>query len=315
MLCKQPFKDFGCGQCLPCRINMRRIWSSRIMLEASLHGDTSFLTLTYDDDHLPKNSSLQPKDLQLFWKRLRKSLDAPIRYYAVGEYGDQTQRPHYHAALFGFACSGKMQRLETGLRCYCQRCELIYSTWQLGNVTVDELNDTTSAYIAGYVVKKMTSKDDHRLNGRYPEFSRMSQGIGRGAIGTISQALQSEYGHLAYKFGDVPAALNRGNSRVPLGRYLRTKLRQDIGLEKIHPETGEVTYGTPSSSLIAYKALSSPEVHNVSEAIRNAPPGEKKNLYEKLDNARVVDASKRQQRILNMEAKHSILNSKKEKSL
>lgn len=317
MLCKQPFNDFGCGQCLPCRINLRRIWSSRIMLEASLHGDTGFLTLTYDDDHLPPNGSLDPKGLQKFWKRLRKQLPVgSLRFYAVGEYGDISERPHYHAALFGFACAGKMQRLETGLRCYCERCELVLSCWQQGNITIDELNDTTSSYIAGYVVKKMTSQDDIRLNGRHPEFSRMSQGIARGAVGTIGDALKSEFGAHAFKFGDIPASLNRGRDRIPLGRYLRTKLRENIGLEKINPDTGEITYGAQYSSINALKALSSPEVFNVQEAIRNSSSSEEKiKLYSDLDNARLRDASTRKQRILNLEAKHAIANSRKDKPL
>ena len=262
MLCKQPFNGFGCGQCLPCRINMRRIWSSRISLEASLYDprNTSFLTLTYPDEFLPLLPSglptLRPKHLQLFWKRFRKALGSStsIRYYAVGEYGDLSQRPHYHAALFGFSCAGKIQRLETGLRCFCERCELVRKAWQQGNITVDELNDTTAAYIAGYVVKKMTSHDDSRLNGRHPEFSRMSQGIARGAVGTICDALRSEFGYKAFQFGDVPASLNRGTDRVPLGRYLRRKIREDVGLEKINPETGEITFGAPHESISSIKS-------------------------------------------------------------
>ena len=317
MLCKQPFNGFGCGQCLPCRINLRRIWSSRIMLEASLHGDNGFLTLTYDDDHLPSGASLDPRGLQKFWKRLRKKLPTgSLRFYAVGEYGDQTDRPHYHAALFGFSCAGKIQRLETGLRCFCERCELVREAWQQGNITVDELNDTTAAYIAGYVVKKMTSHDDSRLNGRHPEFSRMSQGIARGAVGTIGDALRSEFGYKAFQFGDVPASLNRGTDRVPLGRYLRRKIREDVGLEKINPETGEITFGAPHESISSIKSLSSPEVHTVSEAIRNSSSSSQRlKLYDDLQNARSRDASRRKQRILNLEAKHAIANSRKDKKL
>ena len=66
-----------------------------------MHPHNAYITLTYNDDHLPANGSLQPRDLQLFWKRLRKARTPGIRYYACGEYGDQTARPHYHAIIFG----------------------------------------------------------------------------------------------------------------------------------------------------------------------------------------------------------------------
>jgi len=91
----------GCGQCIHCRANRRREWVLRILLELEKHEFNTFLTLTYDDVHLPGDQSLQPKHLTDFFKRLRKKVEYPIRYYAVGEYGEETERPHYHIALFG----------------------------------------------------------------------------------------------------------------------------------------------------------------------------------------------------------------------
>lgn len=329
MLCKNPFNGFGCGQCTPCRINVRRVWSSRIMLEASLYSDTSFFTLTYDDDEVPLTPSgllnLNPVHLQKFWKRFRIGVDRmnedfgldkqKIRFYAVGEYGDETQRPHYHAAVFNYSCAGKIQRPEDFPRCHCERCEFVRSSWGHGNITVDELNDTTASYIAGYVLKKMTTRDDLRLCGRFPEFSRMSKGIARDVVPDISAALRSEFGERAFQLGDVPASLNRGSSRIPLGRYLRTKIRQEIGLEKINPETGEVTYGAPHETLRSLQQVLEPEVSALHKAILDAPSGQKKPLYEKLDSVRVRSASRRKQRIKNLEAKHSINLSKGTKKL
>lgn len=313
MLCKKPFNGFGCGQCTPCRINLRNIWSSRIMFEASLHGDVGFLTLTYDDEKLPVNKKgegiLDYKHLQKFWKRLRKKLPAgSVRYYAVGEYGDLTQRPHFHAALFGYGCAGKILRPETGLRCHCDRCEYVRTSWQHGNITVDELNDTTAGYIAGYVVKKMTAKDDPRLNGRPPEASRMSQGIARGMVSEIATALKSEFGHLAFQDFDVPISLNVGGKSRPLGRYIRKKIRQEIDLYKVDPLTGEISYGAGHETLQALKQKSDPEVSALQENLKSLPlmAPERSQIHQKIDNARIRSASRRKQRIKNLEAKHNI---------
>lgn len=320
MLCKKPFSGFGCGQCIPCRINLRRVWTNRIMLESTLHPMNGFLTLTYDDDHLPSGGSLVPKDTQDFLKRLRSKLPIKtLRYYLVGEYGDQTQRPHYHAALFGLGCKNKIQRPETGLRCYCDACELVRSSWQNGNITLDELNETTAAYVGGYVLKKMTSKNDSRLVGRYPEFSRSSRqpGLARDAIAGVAKSLTSEYGHLAFKHGDIPHALQRGKSKVPLGRYLKQKIREDIKLEKINIETGEVTYGTPHQTIKALQIESSPEMCLLPQKAYEAlSKGESFSPFisemEKLKRQKVSSDG---QKILNMETKHKIYQSAKRKKL
>lgn len=85
-----------CGSCIGCRINKTSQWTFRLLLEQKNWDKASFITLTYDDDHLPSDASLHPEDLTLFWKRLRKNLDGrKIKYFACGEYGDATQRPHY----------------------------------------------------------------------------------------------------------------------------------------------------------------------------------------------------------------------------
>lgn len=87
--------SFGCGHCLACKIQRSREWSFRLSVEASYWKDASFLTLTYNDENLPPDGSLVKADLQKFFKRLRKDLANPIKYYACGEYGDRFKRPHY----------------------------------------------------------------------------------------------------------------------------------------------------------------------------------------------------------------------------
>lgn len=108
-----------CGQCIGCRLERSRQWANRCMLELQYHPEACFITLTYDDDHVPTSYYADPdtgeafpvhslcrRDVQLFMKRLRKFVDrwfhAKIRFYGCGEYGPETLRPHYHLIVFGW---------------------------------------------------------------------------------------------------------------------------------------------------------------------------------------------------------------------
>lgn len=225
------------------------MWTHRIMLESLLHTDNSFITLTYEDKKLPRVSTnslptLDPKHLQNWLKRLRKEIvPLRIRYYACGEYGDETQRPHYHVALFGYpGCSrGRtLRRVESSSRpvweqC-CASCRMVGKTWGLGDIDIGTLALDSAQYVCGYVTKKMTAKDDTRLYGRYPEFARMSNrpGLGFGALQPVADQWNSL--NLASSEADVPAALRHGGRMLPLGRYLRRELRALVGMEKEAPE-------------------------------------------------------------------------------
>lgn len=191
------------------------------MLEARLHAHNSFLTLTYDDDHCPRNGSLVPRDLKLFTMRLRTAR-GPFRYFSVGEYGDITQRPHYHAILFGVS----PDELST-----------VKAVWPAGKrVTLDPLTVERAGYCAGYVTKKMTKKDDERLNGRHPEFARMSlkPGIGADAIPQIAHTFLTNSVAADYlkKEGDVPVFLKTAGRSFPIGRYLRSRLQNELGFSQ-----------------------------------------------------------------------------------
>lgn len=225
VICKSPYMvggsiPVGCGQCLPCRINRRRLWTWRMFYEAQLHQSNCFVTLTYDEDHLPPLRSVVPSDLTAWIKRLRAAVEPRrFRYFAVGEYGDESARPHYHAILFGLG----------------QRdSEIIDHAWQGRGLTATfEANEFTFQYTAGYTVKKLTRRDDPRLNGRHPEFARMSNrpGIGAGAMRLLSDQLHSAAGlDDVARRGDVPTHLKIGRKTIPLGRYLRKKLREEIGM-------------------------------------------------------------------------------------
>lgn len=283
MLCKNPYMagalPFGCGQCFPCRLNRRRLWTHRMVLETLKHAHSSFVTLTYNDENAPKNGSLVPKDTQDWLKRLRKEI-APlkVRYFLVGEYGDHTQRPHYHVALYGLGP---------------EHVQVIEKTWKKGFVQVSGLGFESAQYIAGYVTKKMTAKDDERLNGRFPEFARMSlrPGIGALAMEDIKTILETEHGaDLLANTGDVPNSLRHGSKKWPLGRYLMTQLRKAYGFKDAK---------TPEEVLYKYAEKMSQLFKDSQTVKANRSKSFKKIIIEK--NA---------QKILNMETRAKIYSKK-----
>lgn len=247
-MCINPYVDrglaYGCGQCMPCRINRRRLWAHRIMLEANEYSDNSFVTLTYSDEYLPgcdehPGGVLLPKHLQDFFKRFRSSI-APrkVRYYAVGEYGDRSGRAHYHVALFGWpSClRGQTQYSRRSDRC-CAVCDHLRNTWQWGNTYSGQLNAEAAQYIAGYVTKKWTNADNPALAGRPPEFARMSLRPGIGALAMHDVASVLIQHGLVLPRGDVPSTLRYNGRVMPLGRYLRRQLRELVGMEPNAPQS------------------------------------------------------------------------------
>lgn len=246
MLCRNPYmasggQAFGCGQCMPCRVNRRRMWTHRIMLEANLHPVNSFVTLTYSDDQIPYTQgalqTLNRKDLTDFLKRLRWDYQpSQLRYFSVGEYGDQTERPHYHLALFNYPpCARGVTRINGRQDC-CDICVRIARIWGQGIIHSGQLESSSAAYISGYVTKKFTSPKDPRLQGRKEEFATMSlkPGIGAGFMDEVASTLLE---HSLDQLPDVPNALAHGGRPRPLGRYLTRRLRERIGSSPDAPQS------------------------------------------------------------------------------
>lgn len=173
----------ACGQCIGCRIDRTQDWATRIVHEASLHELNCFITLTYDDDHLPPGRTLVKKDFQDFMKRLRKQHDGKVRYFAVGEYGDLDERPHYHACIFGLDFADKRPHTKNGQGDQLYKSELLQKLWGKGFCLVGSLSPQSAAYVAKYCVKKVNGDlADSHYRGRQPEFGLMSlkPGIGAG---------------------------------------------------------------------------------------------------------------------------------------
>lgn len=188
-----------CGHCIGCRLKYSRIWADRCMAESLYHENNVFLTLTYDDTHLPRPldmisengekklspvSPLVKRDLQLFIKRLRKRFpDQKIRYFACGEYGSKSMRPHYHLILFGLSLSDLelLYRNDSSYQYFTS--SIISSLWTYGFHIITSVNWETCAYVARYIMKKQYGQGANIYEEyNFPrEFTLMSRkpGIGR----------------------------------------------------------------------------------------------------------------------------------------
>lgn len=193
-----------CGQCIGCRLDYSREWANRIVMEASQYKENYFLTLTYDPEHVPIGSAvnletgeltqgltLVPKDLVDFMKRLRRHWEynyhwQGIRFYGCGEYGSQTERPHYHICVMNFPIKEKnLTKLfvnKSGDTIY--DCEEIKKIWGKGLISVGTVTWDSAAYVARYMLKKQKGPEAdqyYRSQGKAPEFTRMSNRPGIGA--------------------------------------------------------------------------------------------------------------------------------------
>lgn len=178
-----------CGQCIACRLERSRQWAMRCVHEARSHKETCFITLTYDEDHLPESKTLVKRHLQLFFKRLRKHNGEGIRFFACGEYGELNERPHYHSAVFAWRPDDLvLYRYVNNLPLYTS--DKLSKLWTHGFVTVGDLTFESAAYVARYCLKKVTGKPaKDYYNGREPEFTNMSRrpGIGKGYFDTYKR--------------------------------------------------------------------------------------------------------------------------------
>lgn len=156
------------------------------MHESQLYDENCFITLTYDDEKLPQNSSLRYRDYQLFMKRLRKALGRSVRFYMCGEYGETTGRPHYHALLFGFRPKDLKLHSKRANSSVLYTSEFLSKIWTDGFASVGELTFESAAYVARYVMKKVTGElaDTHyeklsletgEIYKIEPEFNHMSR--------------------------------------------------------------------------------------------------------------------------------------------
>ena len=206
------FQEIPCGKCIGCRLDASRQWANRCLLELGYHEQSWFVTLTYDDAHVPRTFypdpdtgeampalTLRKRDVQLFLKRLRRHTDQKIRFFCAGEYGSKTYRPHYHLIIFGLKLDDIVQvsRSKLGYNYYNSKIiQDAWSIWQqphgsldkgsytpLGMTVVAPVSWETCAYTARYTSKKNGTQGKEyfdRMNLE-PPFLLMSRKPGIGA--------------------------------------------------------------------------------------------------------------------------------------
>lgn len=222
-----------CGQCVGCRIKRASTWATRCVHEAQLHVEKSFLTLTYDDTHLPANGSLHYPDFQKFLKRVRKAYpDTPIRFFMCGEYGEALGRPHYHALMFGYRPSDMVSLGSVGKRAPLFRSASLDQLWGKGHASVGEFTAASANYVAKYCIKK--------INGEHSElhYSRLDPSTG------LLVAIEPEFAHMSLKpgiglewFVKYHKELHTHDAAIINGRKVPVPRYYDKKTQELHGET------------------------------------------------------------------------------
>lgn len=207
-----------CGKCPECVARRQSGWSFRLMQEDKVSTSSYFITLTYDTRTVPitRNGfmSLNKRDVQLFYKRLRKAHVGrgddnnakPIKYYTVGEYGETSNRPHYHAILFNADVS------------------LIQDAWQNGHVQYGTVTGASVGYCLKYMSKRRKIPM-HKNDDRVPEFGLMSKGLG---LSYMTDKMMRW--HLANLDSRVYCNLEDGK-KIAMPRYYKDKLFSELYFE------------------------------------------------------------------------------------
>lgn len=249
-----------CGQCEGCFMDYAADWKTRVLNETMFHDRNSFLTLTYDTPHLPPNRSLEPKDLQDFWKRLRYHLYAEetylkihepyygpwkpiqIKYFSCGEYGDEKGRPHYHAVLFGWDFPDKVEvKNNPWAKDPLYESPTLNKIWGHGVCKIGNVSGESAAYTARYAMKKIRGKEGkaaYEAQGKHPPFITMSQGIGRRYF--------NKYASSIYALDSIRDPETKTNNPVPRfydklmqeaypEKFERLKRRRQDRINKLNP--------------------------------------------------------------------------------
>lgn len=255
-----------CGRCMGCRLEHSKQWAIRMVHEAECHDANSFITLTYDDNHLPSDGSVDVREWQLFAKRLRQRL-GPFRFYHCGEYGEEKGRPHYHAILFGqdFKADRYWAYNKRGNDYY--RSPALTETWGKGNCDISEVNFATCQYVAKYITKRITGEDAKfhyfrrdEATGKFrrvrPEYSTMSRG-GRNGEGGIGSRWYKKWQNQIYPRDEV--ILN--------GRAVQPPKFYDKKRKETHPQETEARNEARKAKADTYAEHTTPERLKVREAI------------------------------------------------
>lgn len=210
-----------CGQCIGCRIRKREEWAIRCYCESKMHRDNHFATLTYDDEHLPADGSLDYSHFQLLVRYMRRKF-GKFRFFMCGEYGDNFGRPHYHALFFGLNLPDLVKCNSVHSSCDVFTSETVSKLWGRGFVSFGSVTYESARYCAVYTTKRVTgpAAADHytrvvpatgELVCVSPEFARMSLKPG------IGLPWLTKYWRDVYARGELYFPLQ--DKRKPVPRY------------------------------------------------------------------------------------------------
>lgn len=222
---KEWYIPVPCGKCASCRMDYAREWSNRMILELQDHDQAMFLTLTYNDDHLPYSDkgfpTLVKRDVQLFLKRLRKHLNGKrIRYYFSGEYGSKTERPHYHAIIYGIGLNTFPDLIYRGSNKLGHpyfTSPTLERIWRNGFISFSSVTWRTCNYVSRYVLKKQSQIEE--FNGTCcPPFNVSSRKPGIGML-RADQLLSSGFSVFSVDGKD-------GIHDIPIPRSIIKRLKE-----------------------------------------------------------------------------------------
>lgn len=198
-----------CGKCPQCLKRRTASWSFRLEVESLNWSKLFFLTLTYNNENVPISDNgfltLKPQDVTNFFKRLRKRA-GKLRYYMCGEYGTHTKRPHYHIILFA-----RTSLFESDIE----------ASWGYGNIYYGKVEPASIRYTVQYYDKGVWSKS-HARDDREPEFSRMSQGIGKSFLTEAQVKRFLENPSISYIY-------NSDGHKIAIPRYYKKRLYDYYG--------------------------------------------------------------------------------------
>lgn len=210
-----------CGKCPACKANDRLEWVFRLKQEYLSANQSIFVTLTYDDEHIPLDLSVNKRDIQLFHKRLRKHFPSKdLRFYLVSEYGDHTFRPHYHGLYF-FKGSYDLDFIY----------KVFIDSWQQGFIKFGEVEEGSIVYCTKYCLKH--NKEPKGLKPTFRLMSKMNGGVGFNYL-----QLMADY-HLQ---NDQFKFVSYGGQTCRMPRYYRSKLGRVLDPSRIYSEMRDQSF-------------------------------------------------------------------------
>lgn len=236
-------QKINCGQCIECRNEYAKQWAFRAIKEAAKYEHNTMVTLTYNEENVPKGNAINPEtgeitesltlskeDHQKFMKRLRKAYQGvKIRFLLAGEYGDQTERPHYHVILFNF----RPEDMEPYRWSHCEwskeknllyKSKIMDKIWGKGFVDCNEVNFETCRYVAGYVTKKLKgakAQEQYELKGQVPPYICMSRNPG------LAQEYFENNKEVFYEEKKIWTKTKKGLKEIKPGRYFDKLMEAD----------------------------------------------------------------------------------------